>query len=112
MWPLLIFFIYIHLCDRSYFDIFQYVKQKYPGLTDNHCICKSCEIACRKQVPDTPPPPKKKKNTIISECDDKICYLDKFDLCTDPQNMQDLRVIKVNEAKMTLVFFLHSLYQP
>ena len=93
-------FRYIHLCDRSYSDIFQYVKKKHPGLTDNHCICKSCEIACRKQVADTP------QNSIISDCDDKICYLDQFNLCTDPQNKQDLRVIKVNEAEMTQVFSL------
>ena len=37
---------YIHLCDHTH--MIQYFKDKNPDTEENHCICKSCEMTCRK----------------------------------------------------------------
>ena len=92
---------YMRLHDRT--DMIQYFKDKNPDIELNHCVCKSCELTCRRYTGTND---KNVSQSNPSEEFDNCCYLSHFNLCSAPQNLKDVRTVKINEADMTQVFSL------
>ena len=81
----------------------EYFKERKPDIEENHCICKACELACRKKTNQTILPQSELNN---SENSFHYCHLSNFNLCPASQNTNDMRFLIVSEAEMTQVFSL------